>query len=148
MSLMSSPLIFQGPFNESAQKNKQILCGGAKKKSALQAGYFDPQFKRIFEKEALTDLIKIQRQYRIQQAKKNLGKAFLPSSGEKKPLSIYFSLSFSCQRMNTTAQWMLWQWLYNSSSSPATITFHHIKMLLRLYNREATVSHVWSADDV
>uniref|UniRef100_A0A3B4D2M2 Cilia-and flagella-associated protein 96 n=2 Tax=Pygocentrus nattereri TaxID=42514 RepID=A0A3B4D2M2_PYGNA len=76
------------PFNESAQKNKQMLCGGPKKKSALQAGYFDTQFKRIYEKEALTDLVKIQRQYKIQQAKKNLGKAFLPSSGEKKPSGI------------------------------------------------------------
>ncbi|XP_066505604.1 cilia-and flagella-associated protein 96 isoform X2 [Hoplias malabaricus] len=82
-----TPFIYR-PFNESAHKNKQILCGGHKTKSALQAGYFDTQFKRIFEKEALTDLIKIQRQYRINQAKRNLGKAFLPSSGEKKPSGI------------------------------------------------------------
>lgn len=61
-----------------------MLVSGPKKKSALQAGYFDTQFKRIFENEAMTDRIKIQRQYQIQQAKKNLAKAFLPSSGEKK----------------------------------------------------------------
>ncbi|KAK3564552.1 hypothetical protein QTP86_022794 [Hemibagrus guttatus] len=72
------------PFNEAAYKNKQMLVSGPKKKSALQAGYFDTQFKRIFENEALTDFIKIQRQYQIQQAKKNLTKAFLSSIGEKK----------------------------------------------------------------
>ncbi|XP_062856494.1 cilia-and flagella-associated protein 96 [Trichomycterus rosablanca] len=76
------------PFNESAYKNKQLLVSGPKKKSALQAGYFDAHFKRIFENEALTDLIKIQRQYRLQQAKNNLTKAFVPSSGEKKPSGI------------------------------------------------------------
>lgn len=74
----------KGPFNESAYKNKQMLSGGNKTKCALQTGYFDTQFKRIFEREALTDPIKIERQYRIQQTKKNLSKAFLPSNGEKK----------------------------------------------------------------
>ncbi|XP_060782943.1 cilia-and flagella-associated protein 96 [Neoarius graeffei] len=77
------PFIYR-PFNEAAYKNKQMLVSGPKKKSALQAGYFDTQFKRIFENEAITDVLKIQRQYQIQQAKKNLAKAFLPSSGEKK----------------------------------------------------------------
>ncbi|XP_028815499.1 cilia-and flagella-associated protein 96 isoform X2 [Denticeps clupeoides] len=76
------------PFNESAQKDKQMLTGGAKTKSALQAGYFDPQFKRIFEREALTDPVKLQRQHRMQEAKKNLGKAFLPGGGEAKPCGI------------------------------------------------------------
>uniref|UniRef100_A0A8C2Q103 Cilia-and flagella-associated protein 96 n=1 Tax=Cyprinus carpio TaxID=7962 RepID=A0A8C2Q103_CYPCA len=59
-------------FNDSAYKNKQMLSGGAKSKSALPAGYFDTQFKRIFEREALTDPVKIERQYRIQQTKKNI----------------------------------------------------------------------------
>ncbi|XP_072519753.1 cilia-and flagella-associated protein 96 [Salminus brasiliensis] len=97
-----TPFIYR-PFNESAQKNKQMLTGVPKKKSALQAGYFDTQFKRIFEKEALTDFIKIQRQYKIQQAKKNIGKAFLPSSGEKKPSGIgsyYGTLGGSIQAMS------------------------------------------------
>lgn len=74
----------KGPFNEAAYKNKQMLVSGPKKKSALQAGYFDTQFKRIFENEAMTDIIKIRRQYQIQQSKKNLTKAFVPSSGGKK----------------------------------------------------------------
>lgn len=74
----------KGPFNDSAYKNKQMLSGAAKSKSALQGGYFDTQFKRIFEREALTDPVKTERQYRIQQTKKNIGKAFLPSNGEKK----------------------------------------------------------------
>lgn len=77
-------IFLKGPFNDAACKNKQMLVCGPKKKSALQAGYFDTQFKRIFENEALTDLIKIQRQYQIQQAKRNLAKAFLPGSGGKK----------------------------------------------------------------
>ncbi|KAI5630124.1 UPF0602 protein C4orf47-like isoform X1, partial [Silurus asotus] len=75
-------------FNEAAHKNKQMLVSGPKTKSALQAGYFDTGFKRIFENEALTDKIQIQRQYQIQQAKKNLTKAFLPCSGEKKSSGI------------------------------------------------------------
>ncbi|XP_073668309.1 cilia-and flagella-associated protein 96 isoform X2 [Paramisgurnus dabryanus] len=82
-----TPFIYR-PFNESAYKNKQMLSGGHKTKCALQAGYFDTQFKRIFEREALTDPIKIQRQYRIQQAKKNIDKAFLPSNGEKKKCGV------------------------------------------------------------
>ncbi|XP_035387971.1 UPF0602 protein C4orf47 homolog [Electrophorus electricus] len=82
-----TPFIYR-PFHESAHKDKQMLAEGSKRKSALQAGYFETQFKRIFEKEALTDRIKIQRQYKIQQTKKNLGKAFLPSNGEKKSSGI------------------------------------------------------------
>ncbi|XP_030622749.1 cilia-and flagella-associated protein 96 [Chanos chanos] len=82
-----TPYVYR-PFNESAYKNKQMLTSGPKRKSALQAGYFDTQFNRIFEREALTDTVKLQRQYRIQQAKKNLGKAFLPSNGEKKPSGV------------------------------------------------------------
>ncbi|XP_036407860.1 UPF0602 protein C4orf47 homolog [Megalops cyprinoides] len=92
------------PFNESAQKNKQMLCGGPKEKSGLQAGYFDNQFKRIFEREAFTDPLKLRRQYRMQQAKKNLGKAFLPSNGEKKMSgtgSYYGTLSGPIQAMST-----------------------------------------------
>ncbi|XP_026990861.1 UPF0602 protein C4orf47 homolog [Tachysurus fulvidraco] len=81
------PLLYR-PINEAAYKNKQMMISGSKKKSALQTGYFDTQFKRIFEKEALTDHLKIQRQYQIQQAKKNLTNAFLPSSGEKKSSGI------------------------------------------------------------
>ncbi|XP_061108284.1 cilia-and flagella-associated protein 96 isoform X2 [Conger conger] len=76
------------PFNESAHKNKQMVVSSPKKKSGLQVGYFDAQFKRIFEKEASTDPVKLRRQYRMQQAKKNIGKAFLPSNGEKKPSGI------------------------------------------------------------
>ncbi|XP_023670472.1 cilia-and flagella-associated protein 96 [Paramormyrops kingsleyae] len=72
------------PFNESAQRNKQMLAGIPKKKCGLQVGYFDSQFGRVFEGEAFSDPLKLRRQYRMQQAKRNLGKAFLPSSGEKR----------------------------------------------------------------
>ncbi|KAG9272600.1 hypothetical protein AMEX_G13614 [Astyanax mexicanus] len=97
-----TPFLYRA-FNESAHKNKQMLVGGSKKKSGLQTGYFDAQFKRIFEKEALTDLIKIQRQYKLEQTKRNLGKAFLPSSGEKKRSGIgsyYGTLGGSIQAMS------------------------------------------------
>lgn len=79
----SFPLI--GPCNESAYKNKQMQTSVPKRKSGLQSGFFDTQFKRIFEREALSDPVKQNRQYRIQQSKKNIGKTFLPSNGEKKP---------------------------------------------------------------
>ncbi|KAG9347003.1 hypothetical protein JZ751_005930 [Albula glossodonta] len=91
------------PFNESAHKSKQMISSGLKKKSGLQAGYFDTQFKRIFEREAFTDPVKLRRQYRLQQAKKNIGKAFLPSNGEKKPSGIggyYGTLSGPIQAMS------------------------------------------------
>ncbi|XP_035281701.1 UPF0602 protein C4orf47 homolog isoform X1 [Anguilla anguilla] len=92
------------PFNESAHKSKQMIVSSPKKKSGLQVGYFDAQFKRIFEKEASTDPIKLRRQYRMQQAQKNIGKAFLPTNGEKKPSGIgsyYGTLGGPVQAMST-----------------------------------------------
>jgi len=65
----------------------------------LQAGYFEPTFKRIMEKEAYNDPVKTRyvfftligslifiysRQQQILSQKKNLGKAFLPSDGDKR----------------------------------------------------------------
>nr|DBA29136.1 TPA: hypothetical protein GDO54_009393 [Pyxicephalus adspersus] len=76
------------PFNESASKNRQILPGGSKSMANTLGGYFDSQFKRTFEGEAYSDPLKQRRHYRMQQAKKNLGKAFLPSNGEKKPSGV------------------------------------------------------------
>ncbi|XP_036933252.1 UPF0602 protein C4orf47 homolog isoform X2 [Acanthopagrus latus] len=73
------------PFNESAYRSRQMQVGVAKQQCALQSGYFDKTFKRIFEHEALSDPLKLTHQNRIQQAKKNLGKAFLPCNGVKKP---------------------------------------------------------------
>lgn len=60
-----------------------MLPGGSKTRSALQAGYFTDKFGRILEGEAFTDPIKIRRQNRLKEAQRNIGKAFLPSSGEK-----------------------------------------------------------------
>lgn len=76
---------YNRPFNAAASKNKQMLPGGLKVRSALQEGYFDSQFKRVFEKEAYSDPVKLRRQFKMQQSKKNIGKPFLPSNGEKKP---------------------------------------------------------------
>ncbi|XP_045212300.2 UPF0602 protein C4orf47 homolog isoform X1 [Mercenaria mercenaria] len=70
-------------FNETATKGKQMLPGGSKTRSALQTGYFQDKFGRILEGEAFSDPIKIRRQSRLKEAQKNIGKAFLPSSGEK-----------------------------------------------------------------
>lgn len=74
-----------GPFNESAYRGRQMQAGIAKQKCALQNGFLEKSFKRIFEHEALSDSLRLARQFRIQQAKKNLSKAFLPSNGVKKP---------------------------------------------------------------
>ncbi|ERE86739.1 putative UPF0602 protein C4orf47 like protein [Cricetulus griseus] len=76
---------FNRPFNEAASKNRQMLPGGTKEMSGLQAGYFDPQFSRIFEGEGYQNLNQVRRQYMMAESKKNLSKAFIPSSGEKKP---------------------------------------------------------------
>ncbi|KAK7922143.1 hypothetical protein WMY93_009045 [Mugilogobius chulae] len=59
--------------------------------------------RRIFEREALNDPIKLARQYRNQQAKKILGKAFLPSNGIKTPCgsgSYYGTLSGPVEAMS------------------------------------------------
>ncbi|XP_069396383.1 cilia-and flagella-associated protein 96 isoform X2 [Delphinus delphis] len=76
---------FNRPFNEAASKNRQMLPGGSKEMSNLQAGYFDPHFVRIFEGEGYVNLNQVRRRHMMEEAKKNLGKAFLPSDGDKKP---------------------------------------------------------------
>ncbi|XP_073910952.1 cilia-and flagella-associated protein 96 isoform X2 [Castor canadensis] len=75
---------YNRPFNEAASKNRQMLPGGTKVMSSLQAGYFDPQFVRIFEGEGYINLNQVRRRFMMEEAKKNLSKAFVPSSGEKK----------------------------------------------------------------
>lgn len=72
------------PFNDAAFKGKQMLPGGSKTRSALQAGYFEGAFKRVMEGEAYTDLIRDRRRSRISQNKKNItSKSWLPSSFTK-----------------------------------------------------------------
>lgn len=77
--------VSEGPFNEAASKKRQMLPGGSKQMSSLQAGYFDPQFARIFEGEGYVSLNQVRRRFMMAESKKNLSKAFIPSSGEKKP---------------------------------------------------------------
>ncbi|XP_077158348.1 cilia-and flagella-associated protein 96 [Paroedura picta] len=79
---------FDRPFNEAASKNRQMLPGGSKEKSALQAGYFDPAYGRIFEGESYSNPVQLRRRYRMAESKKNLSKPFLPSNGEKMPCGI------------------------------------------------------------
>ncbi|XP_023370671.1 UPF0602 protein C4orf47 homolog [Otolemur garnettii] len=79
---------FNRPFNEAASKKRQMLPGGSKEMSDLQAGYFDPHFVRIFEGEGYINVNQLKRQHMMGEAKKNLGKAFLPSSGDKKPCGL------------------------------------------------------------
>ncbi|XP_068952073.1 cilia-and flagella-associated protein 96 [Petaurus breviceps papuanus] len=83
---------FNRPFNEAASKNRQMLPGGSKMMSALQQGFFEPQFLRIFEGEGYVSLNQVRRRYMLQEAKKNISKPFLPSNGEKKAcgLGSYF----------------------------------------------------------
>ncbi|XP_074503933.1 cilia-and flagella-associated protein 96 isoform X1 [Sebastes fasciatus] len=91
------------PFNESAYRSKQMQAGIAKQRCALQNGFFDKSFKRIFEREALSDPLKLARQNRIQQANKNLAKAFLPCNGVKRPCgsgSYYGTLSGPVEAMS------------------------------------------------
>ncbi|KAM4621372.1 cilia-and flagella-associated protein 96 [Polymixia lowei] len=94
------------PFNESAYQNRQMQAGVAKHSCALQSGFFDSTFRRVFEREAFSDPLRLARQHRIQQAKKNLGKAFLPCNGTKKPSgsgSYYGTLSGPVQAMSALA---------------------------------------------
>ncbi|XP_044061280.1 UPF0602 protein C4orf47 homolog isoform X1 [Siniperca chuatsi] len=91
------------PFKESAYRSRQMQAGIAKQRCALQSGFFDKSFKRVFEREALSDPLRLARQNRIQQAKKNLGKAFLPCIGVKKPCgsgSYYGTLSGPVEAMS------------------------------------------------
>lgn len=60
-----------------------MLPGGSKTRSARQDGYFDSKFNRIMEAESYSDPVKRRRQERLKQTNFNLGKAFVPSSGEK-----------------------------------------------------------------
>ena len=62
-----------------------MLPGGSKVRSALQAGYFGKSFDRVMQGEAYSDPVKRRRQNKLKAAKLNLGKAFVPSSGEKLP---------------------------------------------------------------
>ncbi|XP_078413764.1 cilia-and flagella-associated protein 96 [Cetorhinus maximus] len=71
------------PFNEEAYKGKQMLLEGTKLKSATQAGYFDREFMRIFEKEAYSDRVKLRRQAKLKAAQNNLDGVFFPSQGGK-----------------------------------------------------------------
>uniref|UniRef100_A0A0B6ZX50 Cilia-and flagella-associated protein 96 n=1 Tax=Arion vulgaris TaxID=1028688 RepID=A0A0B6ZX50_9EUPU len=73
----------QRTFNESAGKGKQMLPGGLKEKSAKQDGYFDEKFSRVMEGEAYSDPVKLRRQQKIASSKKNLSKAFMPTSGNR-----------------------------------------------------------------
>ncbi|KAM6429101.1 cilia-and flagella-associated protein 96 [Rhynochetos jubatus] len=79
---------YMRPFNEAVSKNKQMLSEGTKTLSALQAGYFEPQFVRIFDGEAYSDPVQLRRRHRLAESKKNLGKAFVPSNGYKWPCGL------------------------------------------------------------
>lgn len=80
---------FNRPFNDAASKNKQMLPGGSKERAATQAGYFEPQYLRIFEGESYSNPVELRRRYRLAELKKNIGsKAFLPSNGFKFPCGI------------------------------------------------------------
>ena len=85
-------IISEGPFNVAASKGKQMLPGGSKSKSAMQAGYFDKNFQRIMTGEGYSDPVKVKRQERLEKAKLNLGQAFTPSHSGKMPYVTYLYL--------------------------------------------------------
>ena len=62
-----------------------MLIGNTKSKTAYQTGYFGKSFDRVMEGESYSDSVKVRRQERLKQAEKNLGKAFIPTDGTKKP---------------------------------------------------------------
>jgi len=74
-------------FNQSATKGKQLLPGGGKDKSALNVGYFS-DFGRVFEGEGYADPVKMRQVRRTEEAKKRLGKDWIPSSTTKKPFGL------------------------------------------------------------
>ncbi|KAK1903601.1 UPF0602 protein C4orf47 like, partial [Dissostichus eleginoides] len=96
-------MLQHGPFNESAHRSRQMLAGVSKQRCALQNGFFDQSFKRIFEREALSDPVRLARQNRNQQNNKNLGKAFLPCNRVTQPCgsgSYYGTLSGPLEAMS------------------------------------------------
>jgi len=78
--------VYSRPYNESASRGKQMMTSCTKSKTGLIDGYFQPKFGRIFEKESYSDPVKLRRQERIMQKKRNIDRtAFYPSSETKKP---------------------------------------------------------------
>lgn len=79
---------FNRPFNEAASKNRQMLPGGSKEMSNLQAGYFDPHFARIFEGESYVNPNQVRRRYMMEEAKKKSKQSFPPQQWREKALWI------------------------------------------------------------
>jgi len=71
------------PFNAQSGKGKQMGTAFHKQRSAHQDGYFDNQFKRVFEKEAYHDRLKAKRLDRMQKKRLNIGGNFIPTDAEK-----------------------------------------------------------------
>ena len=89
------------PFSESAGKGKQMAVEGGKTKSGLQGGYFGKTFDRIMQGEAYTDIVKIRRNNRLEESKKNIGKSWIPSNGNKRPSGM--GSSYGCLNGPTKA---------------------------------------------
>lgn len=74
------------PFNVSASKDKQMMVDGIKSK---HDGYFSGRkLMRIMEGEAYSDMIKVRRQRRIKEGKKNLAGPYVPPSFAKEPAGL------------------------------------------------------------
>jgi hypothetical protein len=74
--------------NTAAEKGRQMMTSCTKARSGLQTGYFNEKFDRIMEGEAYTDIVKIRRKQRINEARRNLGKSWVPTSDTKRPSGI------------------------------------------------------------
>lgn len=70
-------------FNASAQKGKQFLGSVPKAPSALPAGFFQQDYKRVMEGEAYSDPVKERRAYNAKKKALNKAGPFIPSNGPK-----------------------------------------------------------------
>ncbi|XP_069684655.1 cilia-and flagella-associated protein 96-like isoform X2 [Periplaneta americana] len=65
-------------------KGRQLYPGYPKSKCGTQDGYFDDKFSRIFEKEAYTNMFKLQMKAALESAKKNTSKSAFVVPGPSK----------------------------------------------------------------
>ncbi|CAL8104077.1 unnamed protein product [Calicophoron daubneyi] len=70
--------------NTSAHKGRQMSSSGFKTRSALSDGYFS-EFRRIFSGDCRVDMASVVRKQRSASKKLDIGKDWVPASGNKQP---------------------------------------------------------------
>jgi len=71
------------PINVNAGKGKQFANPFPKERAANQDGYFEDTFKRIYEKEAYSDIIRMRRLHRLKERQRSIAGHFIPTTAEK-----------------------------------------------------------------